>query len=187
MAHQLVHYDPDQITVDSGGTITVASGATLTVAGTFAYTHAGAMEFDNAVNVVGAFSVNTSSFTVAAATGNTVIAGSLTIGAGAGTITDDVATLTLTETNLALVGATTVTGATGVTGAFGVTGLSTLNSGAATPSLKLNSAGDKSGAEYAAVGTHVGDGGTFAFVADQMYARVYIGATVYNIPLWADA
>ena len=187
MAHQLVHQDPDGITVASGGTLTVASGATLTVAGTFAYTHTGVMEFDNTVNVIGDLSVATTMFTVDATQGNTVIAGSLTIGAGAGTITDDVATLTLSEDNIALIGATTVTGATAITGVLGVSGLSTLNSGGATPSLKLNAAGDKSSADYAAVGAHVGDGGTFAFIADQMYARVYIGATIYNIPLWADA
>lgn len=107
---------------------------------------------------------------------NYAITDTLTIGAGAGTINDAVATLTLTETNIALVGATTVTGAS-----------LTVAAGAVNPGLVLTGAGNLSEAAMAVPGTHVADGGTYAFIADQIAARVSIEGTVYRIPLWADA
>jgi hypothetical protein len=173
----------------TGSTVTFDSGSTLVMDGTLTLaavnlTAAGNFATTGTLTAGSTLTVTTTSHLI----GNVTMDGSLTIGAGLGTIVDGAGNdLTLTETNITLVGIVTHTGATVLTGVLGVTGLSTLDSGGATPSLKLNSAGDKSAVAWAAVGTHVGDGGTFAFVPDQMYMRVYVGATIYNIPLWADA
>jgi len=58
---------------------------------------------------------------------------------------------------------------------------------ATSPALQIAGAGSKSAAAYAAVGAAWADAGTPAFIADQMYARISVGGTVYRLPLWADA
>lgn len=62
-----------------------------------------------------------------------------------------------------------------------------INGGATDPALKLSGAGSKSAAAFATAGTAWVDGGTPAFAADQMYARINVGGTTYRLPLWADA
>jgi hypothetical protein len=116
-----------------------------------------------AVNTTGDFSVATNKLTVASASGNTAIAGTLAVtGAtnlsslatsGAATIggalnVTGATTLTGNLTvpgNLAVTGTSTLTGATGVTGTLGVTGASTLASvgvtGAATVGTTLGVTG----------------------------------------------
>ena len=56
------------------------------------------------------------------------------------------------------------------------------------PDLYLAGAGSLATIEgRTAAGLHVADTATFAFIADQLSMRVKIGATIYQIPLWADA
>ena len=57
---------------------------------------------------------------------------------------------------------------------------------ATDPALQIAGAGSKSAVAYAAAGTAWADAGTPAFIADQMYARINVGGTVYRLPLWAD-
>lgn len=124
-----------------------------------------ALQISNAaVNTTGDFSVATNKLTVAAATGNTAVAGTLgvtgatnlsslatsgaaTIGGalnvtGATTLTGNLAV----PGNLAVTGTSTLTGATAVTGTLGVTGVSTLASavvtGAATVGTTLGVTGN---------------------------------------------
>jgi hypothetical protein len=123
-----------------------------------------ALQISNvAVNTTGDFSVATNKLTVAAASGNTAIAGTLVvtgatnlsslITSGAATIggalnVTGATTLTGNLTvpgNLAVTGTSTLTGATAVTGTLGVTGASTLASvgvtGAATVGTTLGVTG----------------------------------------------
>jgi hypothetical protein len=55
------------------------------------------------------------------------------------------------------------------------------------PALKIAGAGSKSAEAYAAYGSAWADGGTPAFVADQAYAKINLGGTVYRLPLFADS
>ncbi len=85
------------------GTLAVTGSQTLTGATTCSSTLsvAGASTLTGATNVVGAFSVNTDKFTVAAASGNTAVAGTLAV-TGASTLTGNVAcsgTLAVTSTS----------------------------------------------------------------------------------------
>lgn len=73
-------------------------------------------------------------------------------------------------------------------GTIGLTAtLVDLIGGASTPVLKLTGDGSKSAAAYGTAGTAWNDGGTPAMAADQMYLRLYVGSTIYRIPLWADS
>ena len=108
----------DIMSVRSGSSVVIDAGATLTVA-------AGA-------------TLSVSGYVASAID-------SLKIGVGEGTITDAVATLTLTETNIALVGATVVTGSLGVSTTFtsgtadhfaiDANGIITLNTSGGTPNV----------------------------------------------------
>jgi len=140
-------------------TVAAASGNTL-IAGT--------------CSVTGDLAVATNKLTVAAATGNTLVAGTLAV-------TGDVAV----ATNKLTVAA--ATGNTVVAGTLGVTGLVSFDGGGTNPALKMTGAGSKSGAGYTTPGSAWADDGTPAFVASQPYLRVYLGATVYRVPLFADA
>ena len=155
-----------------------------------------ALQVSNAaVNTTGDFSVNgaSSKFTVAAASGNTAIAGTLAvtgatnlsslITSGAATIggalnVTGATTLTGNLTvpgNLAVTGTSTLTGATAVTGTLGVTGASTLASvgvtGAATVGTTLGVTGVSTLASAvvtgaATVGTTLGVTGATTLAGD---------------------
>lgn len=68
--------------VTSAGAITITSrsGQAITLTGTTA--HVGASTFSSTVGITGNVAVNTNKFTVAASSGNTLIAGTLTTGTG---------------------------------------------------------------------------------------------------------
>jgi hypothetical protein len=144
-----------------------------------------ALQISNvAVNTTGDFSVATNKLTVASASGNTAVAGTLAvtgatslsslITSGAATIggalnVTGATTLTGNLTvpgNLAVTGTSTLTGATAVTGTLGVTGASTLASvgvtGAATVGTTLGVTGNTTLAgDLAANGnTTLGNAGT---------------------------
>jgi hypothetical protein len=142
-----------------------------------------ALQISNvAVNTTGDFSVATNKLTVASASGNTAVAGTLAVtGAtnlsslatsGAATIggalnVTGATTLTGNLTvpgNLAVTGTSTLTGATAVTGTLGVTGVSTLASvgvtGAATVGTTLGVTG------AATVGTTLGVTGATTLAGD---------------------
>lgn len=111
------------------GIITMENGATLdndanagilnitetTVRVTGAFNVTGAATIAGACEVTGAFTVNATKLSIAAATGIITMNEGATIDNDTGTNT-----LTLTETSIALVGATAVTGALDVSGAFTV-------------------------------------------------------------------
>jgi hypothetical protein len=142
-----------------------------------------ALQISNAaVNTTGDFSVATNKLTVASASGNTAVAGTLVvtgatnlsslITSGAATIggalnVTGATTLTGNLTvpgNLAVTGTSTLTGATAVTGTLGVTGASTLASvgvtGAATVGTTLGVTG------AATVGTTLGVTGNATLAAN---------------------
>ena len=204
MAHQLVRQTPSGITIASGGTITAAVGSTVTISGTLnvpagSIVATGAIASTTTLKAGSSLEVTTTSLLK----GDVTMNGSLTIGAGAGTIVDGGGNdMIITEntihitgsTAVILTGPTTITGVTGitgattVTGAFGVTGQTTLTGGATDPALVLSGAGNLDVTENrTAVGDHVADTASFAFKADQLSMRIKIGGTVYQIPLWADA
>ncbi len=93
-----------------------------------------------AVNTTGDFSVATNKLTVAAASGNTVVGGSLTV-TGATSLSGNLAI----PGNLSVTGTSTLTGATSVASTLGVTGATSLSSvstsGAATIGTTLNVTG----------------------------------------------
>ena len=94
----------------------------------------------SAVNSTGDFSVGSNKLTVAAASGNTVVGGTLTV-TGATSLSGNLAI----PGNLSVTGTSTLTGATSVASTLAVTGLTSLSSvstsGAATIGTTLNVAG----------------------------------------------
>ena len=154
-----------------------------------------ALQISNvAVNTTNDFSVATNKLTVAAASGNTAIAGTLgvtgatslssLITSGAATIggalnVTGATTLTGNLTvpgNLAVTGISTLTGATAVTGTLGVTGVSTLASvgvtGAATVGTTLGVTG------AATVGTTLGVTGATTLASVGVTGAATIGTTL---------
>jgi hypothetical protein len=93
-----------------------------------------------AVNTTGDFSVGSNKLTVAAASGNTVVGGTLTV-TGATSLSGNLAI----PGNLSVTGTSTLTGATSVASTLGVTGATSLSSvstsGAAVVGTTLNVAG----------------------------------------------
>jgi len=63
------------------------------------------------------------------------------------------------------------------------TGLVTIDGGATNPGLKLTGAGNSAGTTAGTAWTS----GPPVLASAQLYARIYIGSTIYRIPLWADA
>ena len=109
-------------------TTTLASGTTLTAGTSLAVTTTSVLSGN--VTIGNGYAGTGSTLTALGAAsfkGNLIVdgsatVGSLVIGAGGGTITDAADVLTLTETNLSLVGIVGITGATNITGATAVTG-----------------------------------------------------------------
>ena len=154
-----------------------------------------ALQVSNAaVNTTGDFSVATNKLTVASASGNTAIAGTLAvtgatnlsslITSGAATIggalnVTGATTLTGNLTvpgNLAVTGTSTLTGATAITGTLGVTGASTLASvgvtGAATVGTTLGVTG------AATVGTTLGVTGATTLASVGVTGAATVGTTL---------
>lgn len=75
-------------------------------------------------------------------------------------------------------------GNTAIKGTLGVTGLTTLNGGATNPALKLSGAGSLDA--HPTVGT-LWTTGAPVLATNQAALRIYVGSTVYRIPIWADA
>jgi hypothetical protein len=142
-----------------------------------------ALQISNvAVNTTGDFSVATNKLTVASASGNTAVAGTLAvtgatnlsslITSGAATIggalnVTGATTLTGNLTvpgNLAVTGTSTLTGATAVTGTLGVTGVSTLASAVVTGAATVGTTLGVTGA--ATVGTTLGVTGNATLAAN---------------------
>jgi len=159
-----------------------------------------ALQISNAaVNTTGDFSVATNKLTVAAASGNTAVAGTLAVtGAtnlsslatsGAATIggalnVTGATTLTGNLTipgNLAVTGTSTLTGNTAVTGTLGVTGASTLASvgvtGAATVGTTLGVTGATSLASVT-VGTTLGVTGAATLASVGITGAATVGTTL---------
>jgi len=165
-----------------------------------------ALQISNAaVNTTGDFSVATNKLTVASASGNTAIAGTLAvtgatnlsslITSGAATIggalnVTGATTLTGNLTvpgNLAVTGTSTLTGATAVTGTLGVTGASTLASvgvtGAATVGTTLGVTGATTLASVgvtgaATVGTTLGVTGATTLASLGVTGATTVGTTL---------
>lgn len=163
------------LVIDSGATLTVSGGATTTIGSLTIGAGAGTI-----TDAVATLTLTEANISLAGA-----VACSSTLSVGTADhfsiSANGIITLNHDGTDITVDGHTT-NGTLAIAG-----GPVSITGDGAAPDLTLAGAGSKSAAAYAAVGTHVADGGTFAFVADQMYMRITIGATVYNIPLWADA
>jgi len=131
----------------------------------------------SAVNTTGDFSVGSNKLTVAAASGNTVVGGTLTV-TGATSLSGNLAI----PGNLSVTGTSTLTGATSVASTLGVTGATSLSSvstsGAATIGTTLGVTGASTLASLgvtgaATVGTTLGVTGATTLAT--------VGATTANI------
>ena len=196
----------------NGGSIEVQSGGNLTIdsGGTFNYSAA------NMNQIGGDFAVNTSMFTVAHTTGNTVAAGTLT---STGNFTVGTG-YTGTGATLTSAGALSIKGALQVDGTSTLAGAVTFGNGYSGTGATMTAAGALSTKGAVVIDTTLGVtglttlngggsnpslkmtgagsiGGTTAgtvwssgapsLVSAQLYARIYIGSVVYRIPVWADA
>ena len=133
----------------------------LTITGVLAY--GSIANLNGAVNFAGDFAVATNKFTVAAASGNTIVAGTLAV-TGASTLTGAVAcgALTVTgaetiSTTLGVTGASTLTGNVSCGGTLSVTGTST--------QAAINASGTVAAAGALTVGTTLGVTGTSTMAA----------------------
>lgn len=135
-----------------------------------------------AVNTTGDFSVGSNKLTVAVASGNTVVAGSLTV-AGATSLSGNLAI----PGNLSVTGTSTLTGATSVASTLAVTGATSLSSvstsGAATIGTTLGVTGASTLASLgvtgaATVGTTLGVTGATTLASVGVTGAATVGTTL---------
>jgi cytoskeletal protein CcmA (bactofilin family) len=123
-------------------------------------------------------------------TGTSTLTGTVTFGAG---YASTGATITGSSGNIQTKGTLTVDSTAQITGNLTVgsskavitatTGLITLDGGATYPALKCTGAGST----YAGGGAGTAyTAGTPAFAVNQAALRVYIGNSIYRIPVWTD-